>query len=227
MNAIVSVDTSPTVQATIAARLRSDLIQGRYQPGEALKIRDIAQNFGTSTQPVREAIKQLVAEKALEALPNRSARVPVLSPRMLEDLTQLRVAIEGFAVGLAIDHVSAQDLRDLRKLSSLRPRDEETYLSSHRDFHFTLYRLSRSTAVMPVIENLWLQLGPYLRISTAVARTRGLDGQHHAELIDALERGDAKAARRALELDIRRSAALFSVDSAGTAGETQRQRADA
>ena len=201
---------SGTVQHQVAARLREALVQGRFLPGEALKIRDIAEAFGTSTQPVRAAIKQLVAEQALEALPNRSARVSLLNNDKLEDLTRVRIAVEGLAVVLAIGHVVPKDIARLKKLISLRPRDEAEHLANHRDFHFTVYRLSGSTTLMPIIESLWLQLGPYLRQATHVVIGQNMEDQYHVALIDALERRDERAARKAVEMDIRGSVAYFS-----------------
>lgn len=198
------------VHAKIAAQLREALVQGRFVPGEALKIRDIAEAFGTSTQPVRGAIKQLVAEQALEALPNRSARVPLLRADKLQDLTLVRIAVEGLAVSLAVPRVTPKDIAQLKKLLALQPRDEAEHLANHRDFHFTLYRLSGSSTVMPIIESLWLQLGPYLRQATHVVIGQSMAEQHHISLIAALERGDERAARKAVEADIRGSARLFA-----------------
>ncbi len=198
------------MQTQIAAKLREAIVQGRFLPGEALKIRDIAEAFGTSTQPVRGAIKHLVAEQALEALPNRSARVPLLRAEKLEDLTQVRIAVEGLAVALAVKNVGAKDIARLKKILNLRPRDEAEHLANHRDFHFSLYRLSGSTTLMPIIESLWLQLGPYLRQATHVVIGQSMEDQYHLALIDALERGDDRAARKAVESDIRGSAQLFS-----------------
>lgn len=204
---------STTVQAQIACRLRQSLIQGRYRPGEALKLRDIAHKFGTSMQPVREALKQLVAEQVLEALPNRSARTPVLSAEKLKDLIQVRIAVEGLAAGLAAKHVTAKDIRALRKLIARQPRNEVDHIVRHRDFHFTLYRIARSSTLLPIIERLWLQLGPYLRLATHNVRSLNESGlAYHYAVIDALERRDAAAARKAIEMDIEGSATLFSVE---------------
>lgn len=203
-------DTSGTTQLRIAAQLREAIIQGRFLPGEALKIRDIAEAFGTSTQPVRGAIKQLVAEQALEALPNRSARVPLLRSEKLEDLTRVRIAVEGLAVSLAVQHIGPKEIRQLKRLLQVRPQDAAEHLASHRDFHFTVYRLSGSTTVMPIIESLWLQLGPYLRQATESVIGQSLEDQHHVALIAALEAGDERAARKAIEMDIRGSAGFFS-----------------
>lgn len=213
MNAVPETFALGTAPLEIAARLREALVQGQFLPGEALKIRDLAEAFGTSTQPVRSAIKQLITEQALEALPNRSARVPLLRQDKLEDLTRVRIAVEGLAVALAVEQVTPQALRQLHKLMQARPGDESQHLANHRDFHFAVYRLSGSTTLMPIIESLWLQLGPYLRQATSQGFHLGGEGmgdRHHLALLKALEERDEKAARKAVEQDIRGSAALFS-----------------
>jgi DNA-binding GntR family transcriptional regulator len=210
MNDTETTGNTENVQTRIASQLREAIIQGRFVPGEALKIRDIAEAFGTSTQPVRGAIKHLIAEQALEALPNRSARVPLLRKDKLVDLTQVRQAVEGLAVSLAVKKVQPKDIARLKKLLSLRPRDEAELLANHRDFHFALYRLSGSTTVMPIIESLWLQLGPYLRQATHLVIGQNMSDKHHLALIDALERGDERAARKAIESDIKGSSEFFS-----------------
>lgn len=196
-------------QAVVTARLREAIAQGRFAPGEALKIRDIAQAFGTSTQPVRAAIKQLVTEQALQALPQRSARVPLLSHEKLDDLTRVRIAVEGLAVSLAAERATRADLRELKALLKRRPQSEDEALAGHRAFHLAVYRLSGSSTLMPIIESLWLQLGPYLRQATRLVRGQGIEDKHHLALIAALEASDRRAAMRAVEADIRGSAALF------------------
>ena len=210
----------PTTQARIAARLREALVQGRFVPGQALKIRDLAEAFGTSTQPVRAAIKQLVAEQALQALPNRSARVPLLDRTKLEDLTRVRIAVEGLAVELAAQHATKADVRTVRDMLDWRAADDAEHLARHRDFHFTVYRLAQSPTLMPIIESLWLQLGPYLRQATTLVQGQAMEHRHHHALIAALEAHDPAAARAAIVDDIHGSAMLFP--GASPAGEPLR-----
>lgn len=207
-----TASSAATVQLQVANRLREALAQGNFLPGEALKIRDLAQEFGTSTQPVRAAIKQLVAEQALQALPNRSARVPLLSAEKLEDLTRVRLAVEGLAVTLAVPRVTPKDIAQLNRLMTLTARNDAQHLANHRNFHFAVYRLAGSTTLMPIIESLWLQLGPYLRQATGEVIGQPLVDQHHVALIHALGRSDNQAARQAIEADILGSAA-FSIPS--------------
>ena len=159
-----------TVQTRIHRQLRDLLMRGRFQPGQPLKIQEMADLFGTSTQPVREAIRQLVAEKALEALPNRTACVPILSLERLEDLYRVRIAIEGLTAELATDRVTEADLDRLESLIEGETHADDTdqaelSVAQNQSFHFELYRLSGSTVLPPIIEGLWLQIGPFIRKS--------------------------------------------------------------
>jgi len=75
-----------TLHDRVYAELRRSLIHGAFATGEMLRIQELAERLQTSTMPVREALARLVSEQALEALPNRSVRVPVITRERLEDL---------------------------------------------------------------------------------------------------------------------------------------------
>ena len=199
-----------TVQERIYRQLRDLLMRGRFQPGQPLLIHEMADAFGTSAQPVREAIRQLVAEKALEASPNRSARVPILDRARMNDLRRARLTIEGLALELAAERVSDRDIEALAELveEEVRADDEvdpEQSVAQNQAFHFTLYRLSGSTVLPPIIESLWLQVGPYIRRAAEYFDAReGRGAEFHVAAIDALRRRDFPGLRAAIEGDINR-----------------------
>src|ERR1700743_3341902 len=87
-----------TVQDRVYGVLRDRLMRGGFEPGQKLKIAELAAALGTSAMPVREALNRLTAERALESMPNRSVRVPSLSKDCLQDLMETRFAVEGLAV---------------------------------------------------------------------------------------------------------------------------------
>src|SRR5580698_2501335 len=87
-----------TVQERVYCALRDQLMRGGFEPGQKLKIAELAEAFGTSAMPVREALNRLAAERAIESLPNRSVRVPALTKSSLQDLMETRFAVEGLAV---------------------------------------------------------------------------------------------------------------------------------
>lgn len=207
-----------TVQERIYAVLREKLMRGGFEPGQKLKIAELADAFGTSAMPVREALNRLVAEHALETLPNRTVRVPALSKDCLQDLRETRFAVEGLAVARAASNMTDNTLATLHHLIDAQSETDSEHVSEasaeqNRAFHFAIYRQAGSAILLPIIESLWLQFGPYLR--EASERFDGRDGRgtnFHVDIVDALARGDGDAARRALEADIGRAFDLVMRD---------------
>jgi DNA-binding GntR family transcriptional regulator len=207
-----------TVQERVYCALRDQLMRGGFEPGQKLKIAELAQAFGTSAMPVRDALNRLTVERALETLPSRTVRVPALSKDALQDLRETRFAIEGLAISRAASNMTAESLATLERLIVAQSETDEEHVSEesaeqNRAFHFAIYRQSGSTVLLPIIESLWLQFGPYLR--EASERFDGGDGRgtnFHREMLDALSRGDGIAARGALEADIGRAFDLVMSD---------------
>lgn len=200
-----------TVQERVYAILRDKLMRGGFAPGQKLKIAELANALGTSAMPVRDALNRLAAERAVESLPNRGVRVPALSKDSLQDLRETRFAVEGLAVERAAIHMNGETLATLRRLIDAQSATDSKHVSEgsaeqNRAFHFAIYRQSKSTVLLPIIESLWLQCGPYLRIASEMfdgRDGRGID--FHVEVVDALARGDGRAARLALQSDIGRA----------------------
>src|ERR1700754_4966558 len=86
------------------AQLREALLAGRFEPGTVLTLRSLAESFGTSITPVRDAVTRLVAQGVLQQGPRNSAIVPTLSRKELEHLTVVRCALEGRAAREAVLH---------------------------------------------------------------------------------------------------------------------------
>lgn len=208
------IDVEPVIRETIQVRvhqqLRHLLMVGRFKPGQALKIHDLAEVFGTSAQPVRESIRQLIAERALEALPNRSARVPLIDIAGIEDLRRTRLALEGLAAELSAERATSSDIEALARIVDEEVRaDEQMHVESsvtrNLEFHFTLYKISGSKVLLPIIEGLWLQIGPNIRRAAEAFDARGGRGaEMHIRAVAALRKKDAKVVRQAIEDDINR-----------------------
>jgi DNA-binding GntR family transcriptional regulator len=94
--------------------LANALCAGRFAPGTTVTIRGLAQLLGTSTMPVREAISQFVSERALEMLPNRTLQVPTLSVASLDEVIDVRVAVEGRAAWLAAERMTPVDFSRMK-----------------------------------------------------------------------------------------------------------------
>jgi DNA-binding GntR family transcriptional regulator len=207
-----------TVQDRVYSVLRDRLMRGGFEPGQKLKIAELATALGTSAMPIREALNRLAAERAIESMPNRSVRVPSLSKESLRDLMEARCANEGLAVERAAGNMDPDTLGTLRNFIIAQSATDAEHVSEasaeqNRAFHFGIYRRSGSAVLLPIIESLWLQFGPYLRLASE--RFDGREGRgtnFHVEIVAALARGDGKAARAALESDIGRSFDLVMTD---------------
>ena len=97
------------------AQLRDALLAGRFEPGTVLTLRALAESFGTSITPVRDAVTRLVAQGVLQQGPRNSAIVPNLTRKELADLTVVRCALEGRAAREAALH--RHDDAALRRLA--------------------------------------------------------------------------------------------------------------
>lgn len=204
-----------TLQDRVYSELRRSLIHGMFDAGDMLRIQDLAETLQTSTMPVREALGRLVSEQALEALPNRSVRVPLITRERLDDLARARRLIEGQVTALALPRLTRDDFSRLRQLTddceaAFRKEDEDKAHHTselNHDFHFYIYRAAGSAVLIPIVESLWLQSGPYVRAAAQIHdEHRDISATHyHWALIEALERGDAKGSIKALTDDITRS----------------------
>jgi len=148
--------TGETMHHMIYAALRRAQMAGRFSPGQELVIRTLAKEFGTSPMPVREALRRLVSENALEYGTNRTIKVPPISLGRLADLRRCRVMIEGTAVEWAVASTGRQHLDELAEinesvLAASRRGDVERLLDRNQTFHFRLYSLAGSPVLLSPI----------------------------------------------------------------------------
>jgi DNA-binding GntR family transcriptional regulator len=195
------------LQERLYQRIREGLLEGRFQPGERLKIRDLAAQWGTSPMPVRAALQRLVAEGALEGEPQRSVRVPAMTRERYQNIFQVRLGLEGLAVELATPNLTPADMAELRGCVqrmdlAIEQRRVQDYLEANSRFHLRLYGACGNPVLLRSIESLWLQIGPFFnRLFTGADLSLRLN-DFHEEAFAAIEAGDAKAARQAMEQDL-------------------------
>ncbi len=199
-----------TLQAEVYRQLRHGLAIGLFAPGEEVTLRRLAVQFGTSPMPVRDAVNRLIAERALEMRGNRTVIVPNMTRTRFEELTRVRELIEGEAAEQASKLSGAELVGRLERtnatfLNRVGARDVQAALAANRDFHFALYAAARTQIMMPIIESLWLQVGPFLRLSL-VSTSKHWNAARHREAIIGLKKRDGKLVRAAIEADIRTTA---------------------
>jgi DNA-binding GntR family transcriptional regulator len=201
------------LQDRVVDELRRGLMIGAFVPGQMISLRRLADDLGTSSMPVREAINQLVAANALEMLPNRTVCVPRMTPARFGELSRARQALEGMAAEMACRRATPLLVKRLERINgelqrAIRERNIVQCLAKNQEFHFTLYEAASSEVLLPLIEPLWLMAGPIMYFSL-ISPDMPWDASAHIDVLAALKTRDAAAARRAIERDIRNTAAYL------------------
>lgn len=206
MGSLAPVDQSK-LRESVYASLSAAFTRGVFAPGDVLSLRDLADQLGTSMTPVREAVRRLVAEGGLIDTPSRKLQVPPFDRERLSDLMRARIALEPMLTRLAVERMTKTTLRALEAILDEPNRtDGQPDLEQNYRFHFTLYKQSASPVILPIVEGLWLQYGPYLKLMIAHAGSEiGRGNDIHLAILDAVQKGDANAAADRIEQDIRRS----------------------
>jgi DNA-binding GntR family transcriptional regulator len=177
----------------VVALIRELIITGQLAGGEQLRQRDLAQRFGVSQTPVREAMRLLESEGLLVCDTHRGFTVatPELGP--VEENFQIRAALESLGASLAarkIDAAGLARLRDLNDRMRALSDDDPGYADLNREFHFAIYEYARSPLLLSLMRLLWASLhgGP------RVTRTHAESARQHDEILQALGDRDAAGA---------------------------------
>lgn len=194
-------------------RLRFGLMTGVYEPGERLNIRQLAKAFETSPTPVREAMIQLAREGALELRPGHLLRVPNMTLERYLEVRDVRIPLERLAAEKAAQTISESELLEIQ-YQARRCVDAETgelwkeALAANQEFHFAIYKASRSPVLVRVLENLWLLTGPFINhLYPSGSSYRSY--QPHDRIIQALKRRDPVEAGEAITHDILQGSAAM------------------
>jgi DNA-binding GntR family transcriptional regulator len=195
-----------SLHGDIYSSLRRSLMAGDLVPGQAVSIRTLADEFGTSMIPVRDALKRLVAERALTMLPNRTVVVSPMTRRRFQEILNVRLAVETMLARQAVEFITPADIELLERVDgemhgAAQDGDVKSYLIANHAFHFTLYGTARSQVMLPIVESLWMQVGPYLNgVFNAAGVSHASD--HHATALKAARRRDAIGVADAIGRDL-------------------------
>ena len=192
--------------AQVYQHLRHDLMAGRYEPGQKLKLRDLADQLGTSVTPVREALARLVSDHVLVQVDYRSVCVAVMDLDQFDEVRELRIELEGRGAANAARCATPADITELQEIHArlLDARGRDCYpdiLSANQEFHLSLCRTARMPVLQRLVEMLWVQCGPLMHGMTRWPVVRPLKHPHVA-IIEALQARDGGDARAALQQDI-------------------------
>ncbi|MBP6018087.1 MAG: GntR family transcriptional regulator [Burkholderiaceae bacterium] len=207
-----------TVADQIYTDIRQLLMSGTLPPGEKITLRGLAKVLETSPMPVREAVNKLVAEGALEMLPNRTLCVPKPTLSKFKEIVRIRCCLEGFAAAEASKIILDETIEKIEayayefdQLGHELNIDTAKTIEANRKLHFCLYEAAQMPLLLGMIENIWLQISPLFSLSmSSELRKSGTweSFRHHDSLLEALKDRNTEKVRKAIIADIS-DAALF------------------
>jgi DNA-binding GntR family transcriptional regulator len=194
-----------TTPEMVADVLRDAILQGTLEGGRALKQDDIASKFRLSRGPVREAFRQLEGEGLIVIYPHRGAVVATLSLPELEEVCEMRVALEGLALRRAFPRLSDKILSEAEGiLVSIdgREMDPHDWGDANWRFHSTLYAAAERPHLMATIRSLHLQMERYLRLQLSLMHYQTQAQREHWDILHACRHRDLPGALELLEHQI-------------------------
>lgn len=209
----ISREPGAVMHEYVYEKFREALISGQLQPGRTISVRRLAAEFGVSAMPAREAIRRLVAMGALELSDTRRVTIAKMSDRKFEEIKLARLRLEPLLAQLSLAAVDGRARDKKRLIKELKDNDAlldeaikqggvTAYTKHNSDFHFALYKASGATVLLGLVESLWLQFGPFMRIVIGRLGTSCLVDDRHKEIIEAIETGNSDMLESAVRADI-------------------------
>ncbi len=193
----------------IADALRASILSGELSPGERIRQEEIAEQFGASRIPVREALRMLVTDGIVHMVSNSGAWVSTLTQAECSEQYQIRERLEPLLLRYSLPNLTSEALEKLQSLvqEMKATPDRETFMRLDREFHWMTYSGASANTLSDIIERLWNTTQPYRRVFMQIVRVGGIDVTHleHDLLMDAILRNDSTDAERILSGHIRRT----------------------
>lgn len=184
--------------------LRELILSGAYEPGFQLRQDVLAEHFGTSRIPVREALRRLQSEDLVVFYPNRGAVVRGLSLEGVLEMLDIRIALECRALRLAIPQMAQEDLdtaQDILNQYSAAP-EPETWSVMNWRFHWAIYLPCNRPKLLEMIEANYGQVSRFTRTQVSLATGKTIPQREHEQILEFCRRGMVDEAVRLLEKHI-------------------------
>ena len=188
--------------------LRQAILKGELKPGERLMEIQLANKLGVSRTPVREAIRKLELEGLVLMIPRKGAEVAEITRQDMEDVLEVRTALEELAVKDACDHITDAQLSELKKASNefkkalLEGKDLVTCADADMHFHDVILSATNNRRLIQMLNNLSEQMYRYRMEYLKDERTHKTLIEEHEAILRALKKHDKVKAGAAIRVHI-------------------------
>lgn len=193
-----------TTAGYVADSLRAAIQSGRLSDGTELNQVALAEHFGISRVPVREALRALEAEGWVTAMPHRRAVVAAVSPERIAESFEIRALLETHLIEKVIERISTEQIQRLKAACNRMDEltDHQEWVAANADFHRGLLASAGSPMALELVTQLSSQVERYLRLSGESVIRENEAGGEHRNIVAAVAARDVKAARRLIRTHI-------------------------
>lgn len=190
-----------TIKQQVYESLKERIIRGDYGRGEQLRQEVLAQDFGVSRIPVREALLQLEKEGLVEFFPYRGAVVTSLSSEEIREVFEIRYILESAALELAAGKMTEGDYESAKGIldETDEMTDPDQWVGMNWKFHSFLYSFSQRPRLLEMINNLHQSIDRYIRIYLRLMNFQDSSTRAHREMLQACREGNLDQAKALLK----------------------------
>lgn len=192
-------------------RLKEEIRLQILAPGQLVTIRHLAERYGVSTTPVREALRQLQSE-GLVTYQRRCIVIRQLSVDEVEKIFKIREKLETLALAWAIESIDDKAVSQLVGILDAMDQaamDQGKWRELNREFHLHIYSFAHSDQLVSMIQNLWSSIEPYMNLYTAEVESLELARVQHRAIVDRLAEGDLDGATRLVQDHLQHTAEII------------------
>lgn len=206
----IKLDSYQPLREAVCESLREAIRSGLLPPGARLMEIQVAEELGVSRTPVREAVRKLEQEGYVIMMPRRGTYVASMSIRDVNEIFEIRTALESLSNGLAAERITAEELEKLQRLlvmigGFMKEGNIEKIVETDIEFHDLLYQAARNARLVGIISNLREQLTRFRTLSMSYPGRLEATLDEHRTMVEAIANGDVRAAKRAAERHMERS----------------------
>ena len=193
------IERHQTLREKILETIRDAILKGSLKPGERVSEPELAERFGISRTPIREAFRQLESEGYLEVIPRKGAVVASLSERDVVEFYAIKSILEGHAARIAAERMTEKDIERLEAINDKLQQiagegDVKSFFRVHNEFHELFIKASGNDKLVELINQLVLKFNRLRLASLAQPGRMEISVQEHRKIIEAFRRHDGDRA---------------------------------
>lgn len=197
----IKLDSYQPLREVVCETLRNAIVAGVLKPGERLMEIQVSEELGVSRTPVREAIRKLELEGFVVMIPRRGTYVSDLSIKDINEVFEVRTALDILAAGLAAERITADELEQMERLlvelgECIEQNDIDKIVQADSQFHDLLYSASRNKRLEGIINNLREQLTRFRSLSMSYPGRLKEMMVEHTRMVESLGQRNVSLAKR-------------------------------